>query len=623
MSPPDELVDAVRRATRRSCFDFDAAALEVRREASELFKSKQAGGESHVWAERGMNLTADECREIFSSDFKAKVVTPDATQLLPQPESRATVSLSSDKISYDDIIRVQEELEGAARQNYERVFQRVYQSLGLHEQREESQGSFRLPPTNEVLMAMERRTAEKQQKEREAIIAQQERLEAERLRAERDRLRRRFDADSEDAQGEDPLRALASLPRDIVDAIEEDPVFDRIRAVVSPHSNYEEEAPLSNMRTLTSFFDSPEFEAVLVEVERELEISADDKIGKISTHVFVILSVDMCFMTYIGSIVTDICVGSGSCEDGESELAEVLRILESTPRVAAGAAIADDGDDLLLKLWPQPQKTNKSNSALHGAVDVAKPSPSASQALPPPPPQAAAATVSGAKAARGGPVVPGPRGGRMFDSSAAQASREGEAEGSEGEGSGDDSGLDEDWSKRRSAMKSARQGGVNAPPSDQAPPPLPAVWSSGEVPSLRTRRAKKRSEADPLAKRTSQVISRETEDSSQESDADADVVSSTDKSISAKPEEGGGIKDESKEAEVVAKVVINENEVVADRGGIFGSLGKGKSSEPPASTGSLRGTAGLRPGGPGARMQGRFASSISAAKAQGNVGVQS
>jgi hypothetical protein len=226
-----------------------------------------------------MRITADECREIFSFDFKAKVENLDVSQEPLRPELHYTTSSSRETITYEDIIRVQEELEGTARQNYERVFQRVYQSLGLHEQRGDTQEAYRLPTTNEVLMALERRTAEKQQKEREALIAQQERLEAERLRTERDRLRRRFDEDSEDAQGVDPL---GSLPREII----EDPTFDRIRAIVSPHANDNLEPPLPSMHTLTSFFDSPEFEAVLVEVERELEISADGKFGKIRYSIF-------------------------------------------------------------------------------------------------------------------------------------------------------------------------------------------------------------------------------------------------------------------------------------------------------------------------------------------------
>lgn len=213
----------------------------------------------------------------------------------------------------------------------------------------------------------------------------------------------------------------------------------------------------------------------------------------------------------------------------------------------------------------------------------------------------------------------------MFDPSVQPSGHSDEAVDSAASvGSGDDSELDEDWSNRRAAMKSARQGsGVLR--DGQHPPPLPAVWSSGQVPSLRTRRAKKRGDVESLSKRTPQR-SLEVDDSSQEeSDSDEAAAPLTNKSTSTSSVENGSEKScgDSMEVEVVAKVIINEDEEVADRGGIFGSLSKCKPSESSPSTGSLRGVVGIRSGGASSRMQGRFASSISAAKSQMHMGAQS
>lgn len=152
-------------------------------------------------------------------------------------------------MSLDELIKHVEELEESVRVKNEAVFQRVLDSLGGP-----------MDPSKVILsheavhILHESKLRREQQK-----LEQQKKVEEERerkyLEEERERLRKRFDQDSEDAVGDNPLPNLNSLVE---------------RSGLDITSSVSEVA-------LDSIFESEEFDVMLSELEKELDAQAVGK----------------------------------------------------------------------------------------------------------------------------------------------------------------------------------------------------------------------------------------------------------------------------------------------------------------------------------------------------------
>lgn len=186
----------IRDKVRECCFDFEKAASEVRSH----YKLKGRDVDLTPPEHNCLVISAAECRARFAADYDSS-----------QPSSPE---------SFVEVANLQRRIQEQSRLSHARVFERVYKSLGITPGGLDCVASRRcfdgascagdsvLASNDEVLLAMERRAAERQAEEEAAEIKRKEAEEAAQLRVQRDRLRNRFTEGSLDAEGIDPLGAI-------------------------------------------------------------------------------------------------------------------------------------------------------------------------------------------------------------------------------------------------------------------------------------------------------------------------------------------------------------------------------------------------------------------------------
>lgn len=240
------LLDLLNTVARRHCFDWVAVAEELSQSISQP-------------------VSAEACRQTFAS---INLVTPP-----PRPKRLDELQ----DFTLDQLVEHVEALEESMRIRKEVIFQRVLDSLG---------GAL---PADQVILSEEAQQIMQDARDRkalrEAAAAQkaEEAAERRRLDEDRERLRRRFDPDSVDSVGEDPLAAIG---------------HGAVHALVRPPSPVHAEALSSSLQ-----FDLPdELDVILSELEKELAEAADGK------------------------------------ADEDSELAEVLRMLDGAATQAQAAS---------------------------------------------------------------------------------------------------------------------------------------------------------------------------------------------------------------------------------------------------------------------------------------------
>jgi len=216
--------------------------------------------------------------------------------------------------------------------------QALAKSMGVSLDRSASRFRTWTPMDQEVHRAYEEGIAGRRNKKqsRSALLAQRQEREA--LDAQREALRKRFDADSEDAQGDPFLfseapvetRVKATADKDVksvdtdVLAVANAKVFELLREDVSestPENASTEgttnlslpEAVVGTDLTMGNFINSADFEDLLCSLEEEQALQAQDK-GAVNDAV----------------------------QEEESNLASVLRILDEAARVNEGGAAKGD-----------------------------------------------------------------------------------------------------------------------------------------------------------------------------------------------------------------------------------------------------------------------------------------
>jgi hypothetical protein len=244
MNKDEEFLCLIRKFTRECSFDFNEVASRLRSH----YIHNEFGGYS--------NITAEQCRECFAHDFHAS------------PSSALSSSdVLQNSVASDDIFSIQKRNEEMLSQSYDRVFQRVKNTLGI------STSGVCLDSNDEVYMAVERFAEEKRVLKEKKELAERQKAEWQQLRVERERLKMRFAEGSVDSDGLNPV---------ICDSI--DPgTFENVERGVFLSSLFvcldvDEESTSPNFR-IDDMFSSPEFEAILADVERSLESCADDKSG--------------------------------------------------------------------------------------------------------------------------------------------------------------------------------------------------------------------------------------------------------------------------------------------------------------------------------------------------------
>jgi hypothetical protein len=229
----DKLLDTLNRSARSHQFDWPAVASDINRNHDGITSL----------------VTADDCRQVFATCNVVGIPENYASQTeVRAPVISVVINDRTEALvnmSLEELQQHVEELEENVRLKKEAVFQRVLDSLG---------GPL---PANQAMLSAEAvqilndSRAKREQLKREQQKKIEDERERQRFEQERERLRKRFDPDSVDALGDNPISAST---------ISGDPFT----------------APLAFV-ALDSILQSEEFDIILSELEKELDAQAMGK----------------------------------------------------------------------------------------------------------------------------------------------------------------------------------------------------------------------------------------------------------------------------------------------------------------------------------------------------------
>ena len=311
-------------------------------------------------------------------------------------------------------------------------------------------GALSTPADQEVARAYYEGINQRKQQKKSREELQREMAEKKELEAQREALRRRFDADSVDAQGDayefeqlkeveeednlSPARNISittasgiTISNEKVMELLKQKAADETEQVTGQIARASGAAAKGARGSAApdlafGFINTPEFDELLTSLEAEHELSAPPK-----------------------------------ADEEESDLAEVLRMLDEAASSNDRAGEYDPGPN-----FPQPDVAPKPKVMLKAGMGIAAdPRPRADALeptpIPAPEPVAAKAVVNKAKAAPSAPR------GRMAQASKASAANDAEASFSD---SGDSDESDDDaWKNRRKTLKNRAEGNK---PDDEA-----------------------------------------------------------------------------------------------------------------------------------------------------------
>jgi hypothetical protein len=185
---PSHIVVLIRKITRECCFDFNQVAVKV----NDLIQSS----EGHLDCPR--YFTVDECRKIFATDFSAANINKGSGDSHNVDMSVSKINLSDDSLTFDQLLEQQERRQEENDKKIEALFKRVMTSL-------ESSDKLDILIDEEILEAQRKRQQDKELRKYERAKAAQRIEEQIILDKQRQTLKQRFDKDSIDAVGIDPL----------------------------------------------------------------------------------------------------------------------------------------------------------------------------------------------------------------------------------------------------------------------------------------------------------------------------------------------------------------------------------------------------------------------------------
>jgi len=292
-------VGYLRSVTRELKFDWNAISDKVR---------AFADNENLI----GVSVTPAACRKWFASDYHVTVtsVTSSVMVASSQEEEQETgLKVSApvtnyETMSMDELVAHVEATELHMKQRKEEIFGRVLSSLGGSAANIDSTVAFNTT-TNVTTtttysdyeltrQAYAENLAIKENERLKKIAFAEEQAEKIRLEKERDVLKRRFDIDSADGVGEDPLahmsdEAVAGFKYGDSNTSNIQKAGEKVSAEMAFIDSMPYDPNVS--QALENFMETDEFEVMLSELEREIDAMAPSK-GEGESHV-VIFSINI------------------------------------------------------------------------------------------------------------------------------------------------------------------------------------------------------------------------------------------------------------------------------------------------------------------------------------------
>lgn len=191
----DELIDFIRKTTRAVQFNFDEVAHLVNT------SYRSSGNRKGEIGQEMLPLTSQQCREIFANDYNQTTKPPqDEKKMRVEDTTTAIVATvrEEESLSYHEILQQHEYLKNENHKKINAVFKRV---LGVLETTEK----VTLDDNDEVVLAHRQRMESQEIERQRKILLDEEQKELEAFEIQRAKLKKRFDVDSEDAEGIDPL----------------------------------------------------------------------------------------------------------------------------------------------------------------------------------------------------------------------------------------------------------------------------------------------------------------------------------------------------------------------------------------------------------------------------------
>lgn len=269
-----EMLDYLRRVTRELKFDWSRISDQMR----DHLGSSSSSSSSEV------SVDPATCRLMFARDYRfdasSSIVKAEETAgvilLDPPPSTAGTAAAQSglstknfENMSLDELISHVDSTEQAMKRQKEDIFRRVMNSLGI-EGGNSGLNSAASASDSAVREAYEEGIATRELERSKRLRHQAELEERRRLETERDALRRRFDRDEDGVEGGDPHVTKDSwYSQTSLEAVGmDDGKTSKLHtASLDAPSTYDP----SVGRALTSYFETEEFEAILSQLERELD----------------------------------------------------------------------------------------------------------------------------------------------------------------------------------------------------------------------------------------------------------------------------------------------------------------------------------------------------------------
>jgi len=323
-----ELVLYLRNVTRELKFDWNAVAHKVQE-----FAVQENVPDALI--------TPATCRKWFASDYHVTVVgTTAATSsgdnveepvedVLPSPKMENLMKDYED-MSMDELVAHVEAQELQMKQRKEEIFGRVLNSLGGGAANIESTVAFNSANNTTTTtsysdyeltrQAYADNLAIKEAERLKKLALVEEQAEKVRLEKERDTLKRRFEQGSADGEGEDPLAHIDSAGAGY--KYGDSSSVHAAGEKLSPEMEFIDSMPYDPNVTeaLENFMETDEFDAMLSELEREIDAMAPSK----GQH------------------------------EAPSELSEILRVLETA--AAANTARSESKRAAPIVLPPSPPR---------------------------------------------------------------------------------------------------------------------------------------------------------------------------------------------------------------------------------------------------------------------------
>lgn len=196
-SYPEELLQLIRKTTRTVQFNFEEVANIVNQSSvyHEYIRTTSS-------SRNEQKITAQQCREIFAKDYNSII---SSSQDHPTGRINKKDDLNKNEEinekepqSLNDVLESHERMRKENDRKIDQIFKRV---LGVLETTEK----VSLNENDEVVMAHRQRIENRENERQRKILIEEQQREIEAFEVQRAKLKKRFDADSEDAEGIDPL----------------------------------------------------------------------------------------------------------------------------------------------------------------------------------------------------------------------------------------------------------------------------------------------------------------------------------------------------------------------------------------------------------------------------------